>query len=399
MPEIKEEKDVKQWCQQYNTGTAGLVMPLDIKHSYANWQYITQEFVDGRAKDMQVLADKCRGPALLFGSGPSMDDLMPMIHDFKGSVCCSTSQATTLLYYGKSPDLIVQLDAQTRLDELIAPTWSKNTILCLNPGCHPDIVQAWKGPKLYYRPIDPSREFYNMILPMAYPQITTQLLLFSCSPAAQLGILRNLGYNPIFLVGLDMGFPKNKSRFTWWHWREFGAEIHNGKYKTGGWRWIPDPPTAMPEEFIRSKNGVLTDRTNLFFKRSIFAVTLLETHRPEAPQVIYASKGIFTEFPIVDGREVIAKQGQGFEKLYRTAEETRNVCERYLATQSMYVVEFDAGGGQKGVRFIECEDWKTTVPGYIAEMIKQGLKVEDANTAMSRISQIVKGNEEAEKGA
>jgi hypothetical protein len=231
---------------------------------------------------------------------------------------------------------------------------------------------------------------------MAYPYITTQLLLFSCSPAAQLGILRNLGYNPIFLVGLDMGYPPpaKQQRFTWWRWREFGPEINKGKYKAGGWRWIPDPNAKPPDDLIRAKNGVLSDRANMFFKRSIFAVTLLETHRPEAPQVLYASKGIFTEFPIVDAKEVVVKQGQGYEKLYRTAAETRSVCEHYLATQSMYVVEFDAGGGQKGVRFIECEDWKTTVPSYIGAMIQQGLQIEPIDKAMERIGQIVKDNEE-----
>jgi len=397
MPNITEEKDVKQWCQQYNTGTAGIVMPLDIQHSYANWEYIATEFKEGRAKDMQVLADKCKGPAMLLGSGPSLDDVMPIIKDFKGTICCSTSQATTLVYYGRDPDLVVQLDAQTRLDELIAPKWSQNTILCLNPGCHPEIVRAWKGPKLYYRPIDPSREFYSMVLPMAYPFITTQLLLFSCSPAAQLGILRNLGYNPIFLVGLDMGYPYNRQRFVWWRWREFGPEMHKGKYKSGGWRWVPDPTSPRPNDMIRAKNGIFTDKTNLFFKRSIFAVTLLETHRPEAPQVLYASKGIFTEFPIVDAKKVVAQQGQGFESLYRTAAETRSICEHYLATQNMFVVEFDAGNGQKGVRFIECEDWKTTVPGYIAATQQQGVQVEGVDQAMARISKIIEDNEAAEK--
>jgi hypothetical protein len=132
---------------------------------------------------------------------------------------------------------------------------------------------------------------------------------------------------------------------------------------------------------------MLTDRTNLFFKRSIFAVSLLETHRPEAPQLLYASKGIFTEFPIVDAKQVIKQQGAGFESLYRTHEQTRAICEKYLASQGMYVVKFGPPE-QRGVRFLETDNWRVTVPGYIAQMKAQNIIVEELDTAVARIEAV-----------
>ena len=396
---IAEEKDVEQWCAQYNAGTAGIVMPLDIRHSYANWEWIAQEVKNGKAADLAALAGKCKGPAMLLASGPSLDDVMPHLKNWKGAICCSSSQASTLVYYGRQPDFIVQLDAQTRMDEFIVPQWGPNTALICNPGCHPEIIRSWKNPKFYYRQIDPQREFYSQVLPTAYPFITTQLLLFSCSPAAQLGILRNLGFNPIFFVGMDMGYVGHKNRFTWWRYTEVGPQMRHGKYRPGSWRWIPDPPAMRPDNVIRANNGVITDKANLFFKRSIFAVGLLETHRPEAPQLIYASKGIFTEFPTVDVMEVIERQGQGYEELYRTNEQTRWVCERYLATQKMYTIEFGGGEVEKGVRFLETSDWKNVVPDYIKAQQAQGLPIESVETAMERIGRIVADIEQEAKEA
>lgn len=389
MGKITEEKDVQQWATNYNKNTAEVIGPIDIQHAFMNWRTIRDEFKAGRAADLSVIADKCKGPAMLLGSGPSLDEAMPLLKDWKGAICCSTSQATTCCYYGRSPELIVMLDSQTPLAEFATDAWGKNSALVCNPSLAPDIMAYWKGPKFYYRQMDPSNPFYSRILPIAYPFIQTELLLFSCTPAAQLGILRNLGYNPIFLVGLDMGFPKGArlGRFTWWRYRETGGELHHGKWRPKSTRWVADPPCPLPphEGLIRARNGVLTERVHLFFKRSICAVTVLETHRPDAPQIFNASKGILYDFPTVKVEDVVKQQGVGFEAMYRTNAEQRKVVEKYLVSQRMYVLNFKNSNGVEGCRFFETEDWKHTLPACIEGMKREGADVETFESVAARV--------------
>lgn len=388
---MKQEREITQWVQQYNKGTAELICPIDIQHSYLNWQTITEEMATGRAVDLLAHTGKCKGPALLLGSGPSLDEAIPLLHKWKGAICCSTSQASTCVYAGHSPEWIVQLDAQTQMDEFLVDKWGENTSLVMNPGISPDIIKNWKGGKIYYRQLDPSNPFYSQVLPIAYPFIKTELLVFSCTPAAQLGILRNLGYNPIFLVGLDMGFPGKRSRFTWWRYREIGGETNHGKWRPKHMKWAPDAASPMPDkaDLILSRNGVLTERVHLFFKRSIFAVTVLETHRPEPPQILYASRGIFDEFPVVDFKEVVERQGEGYESLNRTAPETRAIAEQFLASQRMYVIDFlDKEENPTAVRFFETEDWRVTIPQYIGRLKAQKAPVEPLERFTARLEEI-----------
>jgi hypothetical protein len=53
----------------------------------------------------------------------------------------------------------------------------------------------------------------------------------------------------------------------------------------------------------------------------------------------------------------------------------------------MYVVKFGPPE-QWGVRFLETDNWRVTVPGYIAQMKAQNIIVEELDTAVARIEAV-----------
>jgi hypothetical protein len=156
------------------------------------------------------------------------------------------------------------------------------------------------------------------------------------------------------------------------------------------YKWIPDPPTGRPpdDRLVMTKSGVLTERVHFFFKRAIFAVMLLETNRTPMPQIIDASEGIITELPRVPIKEVVQKQGKGFEHLYRDNATQRHVIEKWLASQRMYVVNFGEVGSKLGLRYVESEDWRQFIPRYIDGMKKNDLPVEDYGVVWNRITEL-----------
>ena len=312
-------------------------------------------------------------PCIIVGSGPSMNDAIPYLKDWKGGLICSTSQATTLVGCGAPPTHIVAYDVMTSQKELDAiDDWNKyRSVLVTHPGVNPSVIDYWKGRKLYFRSMDTNNFFFMNILPLAYGDIIpSQMFLFSCSIAAQMSIANALNYSPIFFVGCD--FINDRYRKMWYENGEWKREAPRDKKLEGG------------KLDIIAANGERSNPLQVFYKRSVLAVWRID----RSQCIMTSPRSIITEMPHANIRAVIAEQGNGFESMYFTEDQIKDASELYLARFNQFMVAFE----QAGVRVIEShagENWEEDVLKYLHYLGEQtkairGAPVLDIEKNMAR---------------
>ena len=200
-----------------------------------NWKPITDAMEAGRARDINdepKFTD--HPPCFIVSSGPSLDDNIERLREWKGGIICSTSHATTLMHHGIEPTHIVVLDPFCAWHEISGVDWSKTrTKMIANPSVWPDLFENWPNEiLLYLQNIGRPDSFYATIQlhqfcrrdpddakvrqPKIIPQIRTELTLFACTPPAQIFLAEILGYARCFLMGVDFAFSPKLSRFTRW---------------------------------------------------------------------------------------------------------------------------------------------------------------------------------------
>jgi len=348
------EATLQEFAHDYKDGTKAIVMPAEVKHAFQNYRLMRDYLKQGKAEDYVKYDQGKNGPALIVGSGPSTDDLKGIVQNWEGAILASTSQAVTIKRYGfRGRLLIAALDPLTDVQEINRiDTWQDtDAVLVSWPGMSPKIHEYWDSlnkKSYYFRAMQPDTPFLAEVLPLAYGDlITAYCLLFSCTPAAQLGLARLGGYDPLFMVGCDFGFPNNKTRFTEWY------------YENKKWVEKKPGPLSNIKDAILSNNGLPTQAMHIFYKRCMLCVA-----RIDLMDVIDASNGIMTEFPKADIKDIIAKQGKGFEHLYYTKQKKKDIIEKYLATQRTYVLEFE----DNKCRIVESDDYKTLMPMFLAQM-------------------------------
>jgi hypothetical protein len=363
------EMNTRQSVGDYNKNTRNLMQPIEVRYSYFNHKIVWDEILNHKSFDMSVEHKKHVGePAIIVSSGPSFDDAGELYRKWKGAIFASTSQASTLDYYGRKPDYIVAIDARTKIHEL-DPIWrwkGSKTTLCLHPCIDPNFHKPWPARKLYFRAIEPSSVFFTQLLPAAYDCLPTQMYLFACTPAAQLSLATFMGYNPIFLYGCDFGFPRDQARFTrhWWSTKNIKVwpKFHGP--------WGADASDHLDHrrhQIVHGVNGVPSYDLHVYYKRSFLCVS-----RIDLPDIIDCSAGILDEFPKADPKEVIAKQGKGFEHLFLTREKKIDILDKYLATQNTYTVEF----ANNAIKYVETTDPTNNLEGYM-NMMLQAMKQDD----------------------
>ena len=64
-------------AQDFNPGTKNVKLPVEVKHAYFNHHWIFHDIKDGTGADLQTVNVEGKIPALILGSGPSLDEMMP----------------------------------------------------------------------------------------------------------------------------------------------------------------------------------------------------------------------------------------------------------------------------------------------------------------------------------
>lgn len=328
----------------------------EVRNSFENWAWIREQYRTGRAKDVPEGGSK--GPALILGSGPSLDDVMPYIKDFPGAVFCGTTQAPTCVYHQREPDYVCLFDTATTYEELEGVDWYKAKLVT-HPGIAHDLLVQWPAEFLMFRNMDPNIAWYTDHLANAYSFIERTFLTFAMTVATEMTAAHCMGYSPLILAGVDLGYPEGRPRFT--RWRVGEKDVATEKFF--------DPGMALVAE-----NGVLTDRACLFYKRALMCAWRLDKS-----QLLSVSRGILHEVPSISIKDAMAGQ---FPPLM-PAETIVDITERYLAANHTYCLPL--GGG---IRLIECRDWRVDLPNYLGKIVSMGFKGIDVDGIMRHVASL-----------
>ncbi|KKK95869.1 hypothetical protein LCGC14_2668500, partial [marine sediment metagenome] len=195
---------------------------------------------------------KAPKPAIIIGSGPSADQIIPKLKGWKGGIFCSTSHITTLAKYGVMPTMFASPDPLGLMDEFAMPDEDlermfKETIFGSSPIQPIEYTRFWKGRRRWYMIFDPTKEWYAQILRPRFEWIKDILLPFSANLPALMAIAQYMGYSPIYLTGADF----SGSRYTQWRyhndeWEESIGSLppenhrvatHHGKVSSPNLMW------------------------------------------------------------------------------------------------------------------------------------------------------------------
>jgi hypothetical protein len=333
---VMGEEQVKADIGGSNAKYAQGALRREMLNSYFNHPLVLGDFATGRGKNLDPVQPGSKGPALIIGSGPSLDDHHELIRGWKGGIFSSSSQATLLLALGQRAFNMVVVDVKTLSNELtpLAQFEGKDVTMITHPGMEPEVIQAWRWQKQYFRIIVHNIPFYTETMAIAYPMVRTTLYVYGCVAASQVMIAKLLGYNPLFLVGCDFGYPDEISRFTGFHWQP--AEV--------GGTWVRDEPAAKMKYLLHPKviyrNGCPSDHFQAYYKQTFFnswRLSLSDIWR-------VGTRGGLYEVPSVDPEKLLRTQGHlPPEDYVYSARDKVDICERYLIRYGTYTFEFPSG--------------------------------------------------------
>lgn len=403
-PEQKPEDMVAPGSDIYNVHTKRKHLANEVQWSFANYDGILKACASGRGNDIGVLPKVRNEPILVIGSGPTLDEALPTIKEWEGDVICSPSQASTLVKWGKDPKYIVALDPDETPEAMTVDTWEgRDSTLFVHPGVNPLLVSpysfvrladgsihkkehpdSWAGKMGFFRKMEPQTPFYGNAQKMGYSHIDrtidaksitmqissiigTEVVMLGCAANAQIFLASLLGYNPLYLVGVDFGFPGGKTRFTPWNWKD-------GKWVNA----VPGP--IDPERVVKTDSGVDSEEMHLFYKRNF-----MSAWRIERMQIFTVGHGTIIETPQVEWQTVLKQQGvmggdiKGFQK-----KEMIRVSEAYLARQNTFIISYVGGG----VQFTEFQNGVLGVPDYLVKLRKKGVQNLDFNGTLKGIKEL-----------
>jgi len=277
-----------------------------------------------------------KGPIILVGSGSSLDSVVKDLKDWKGAIICSTSHVSTLIHYGRPPEYVVCMDPRVAtLDtELEAPDCG-DAVLLGHPSIPMAYVERWltraRGNIYLARIMEPTYEWYSHHLASLYPWINHVMLPMIDSGAAMLSLATWLGYNPIYLIGLDYGGPRFQ-RFDY-------------KYETQ--TWAPDVATSGYVAAATGNYGGLTAAGAMAYSsRGSLMSAYMQMANTKYRQRIYnmSDVSVLKQFPFMPWSDVKeAKEPSGWTDAVR--DKTLEDIEVYLSVWDTFLVPTNGGFG------------------------------------------------------
>jgi hypothetical protein len=342
-----KESEVKAGIAESNARYASAALKREVLNSYYNHPLILHDFATGRG--VNLTPGQCRGPALIIGSGPTLDEAHDLIREWEGGLICSTSQGVTMLGLGRKNFHMVAVDVRTESDEFMPlDAWEgRDVTLITHPGMDPEVINQWRWRKQYFRIIVHQMPFYTDIQPIAYNMIGTTMYVYGCAVAAQITIAKMLGYDPLFLVGCDFGYPEEKSRFR-------AMYRENGEWKLAD---EPPPMKYLHHGKVMYRNGCPTDTFQAYYKQTFFNVWRLSL----ADIFRVGTKGGLYEVPSVSIQELAETKGYVKSERYISNKDKTDICERYLLKYGTYTFTYPNGQ----VEFVLLNNEETDLPRYI----------------------------------
>jgi len=410
---IQTETEIQTNSKSYNEGTMARQLIHEQVNSAYNHHIIIKAYKDKRARDISEepqapIIEGEKLPAIIIGSGPSLDKSIQFLRNWNGGILCTTSHARSLIHYGIQPTHIIALDPFCTWEEIDGIDWSKTrTKLICHPGVWPTLIENWPNEFiLYLENMGDPNSFYSNTQKRMYTVredqgkgirdpvfryvIRTSFALFACSPPLQLFAAEKLGYGTIFLCGCDFSYPDNKERFTEYTLKpEILKKIREGDM-------LPLDPTLYEndenwnsiwaknefplkdlnhERIIMTSNNIPSEKLHIYYKKNFMSAWRLSN------KTIYTTDhGAMFEMPFADISKVIKKQGLKFNPQQEWF--IRKTTDKYLSTVGCYVIE-----GDSGKMFVESADPSKELPNqmklinqnYYCPSCKKLIRISDDN--------------------
>jgi hypothetical protein len=293
-----------------------------------------------RFNERDELVREWRGPAIVLGSGPSLDEAAPLLRDWRGGLFACGSNAKVAARYGRRPDFIGVFDAgETVLNQLRGQSW-KGTTLLTNPAVDPALLRWWirhGWDRRYYLQLHEGHLWFEETVPLMYPWVHCSILNAGCTSNNLVEMAWFMGYSPIFLVGVDFSFTPFKARCDYYD-RPWSVHRYIGDYDKHGtpgmrWEWesrnplnpwvkVPAPKPDESRDFLFDLgDGRLTFEEQIEYKLGLFAVWSIDA----TFMVNCSYTGAISEddIPRAPFEQVVRQQGAGFEHLRWSREKIR----------------------------------------------------------------------------
>jgi|GEM_PF-5707963 len=254
------------------------------KNGAENYQRIKEEFqrADYSIETLPRFDPAHRLPALILGSGPSLDLTLPFIKDFHGIIFASPSQLSILDKWEITPNYVVAVDSADSVGEDQIPGHDTyGMVLLTHPYISPKTLDAWKGNKRYFELIDSGMSHFRDI----YPWIRQGFPVAGSVNNTQTLIAHWMGLAPIILAGVDYCFPGGRTRAQ--DYRKRGPYIFDPK----------------PLEYCETKEGLTTaSQETLFYANVLLGIWKMY----RLPLVQVGDQGACTEIPFIQPEDILA---------------------------------------------------------------------------------------------
>ncbi len=230
--------------------------------------------------------------AAILASGPSLDDSIQWIKDFKGIVFAGNSTINPCVANGRWPEWVVALDADEYVPiqfEWFSDNEKQKFKVIIPTTIHPSVSRMFNPELIWWFNIyNHDHWFFRNCLHYLYPGIGG-LLASSCNPGMMIRLAYWMGIRKIYLLGADFGFPGGKERCS--------------IYDREGADWI----RTSHDSFCNDKSerymfsGIETTKRMKFYHSSIVSII------KDLPEMVAidCSNGIMTEFPKMNFKEVV----------------------------------------------------------------------------------------------
>lgn len=277
---------------------------------------------------------------IIVGSGPSLERHLDDLRRWPGIIICAPTNALALLAHGVVPHYMLAVDSNPEIGlytENIAQVPGAQAINLLLPTtADPETAAKWPFRRFWYMDFlqggnglnNPFNSFQCAIFPLISYYLTQAGSVVNCAIMLPMtwGDMGLADIKKVFLFGVDCGYPQGKSRVARYKYYSDRGEFDRHEA----------PPVAgvrsSPE--VMSANGILTEDSQLGYKRSLLTVwwsffyraiekVYVEgkenqrtydcdaaTRRPGMFHLYSCSEGILEDtLPHVDGLEVLRTSG------------------------------------------------------------------------------------------
>ena len=211
---------LEQIIQDMNKHNLEILIPNWIHNAAENREIIMKNLKTGKYKSLEKIKALPREPALISGSGPSLD-LIPSFDLSRLTIFSSVSHGLNFIFHNIKPQYLCLVDANPILGEKLKDLnkYCPDSTLITNPVVDPSVFKNWKGKVLLVRPSCNS-DYIENVLPLQFaerknnqffPQIEPKIVNAGCVINFSLQIIARLGFSATFLLGVDFSFPSGQT--------------------------------------------------------------------------------------------------------------------------------------------------------------------------------------------